>query len=96
MGDASENERESTSEVDKTLNNFLGAIRDPPFLEECIVKGEADGIYHLSGLCVIIREENAEMGSAGGAYVQIARSFDLACKWMGKIKNDLDAPVFLL
>jgi hypothetical protein len=45
---------------------------------------------------MIIREDKVEMGNAGDAYTQVARSYDLACERMDLNGVTQDAPVFLL
>jgi hypothetical protein len=96
MGDAFNDEKARGMAFDKAMQNFLPVVDGTWHFEGKEVNGEASRVYRANGRCVIIRQDKVEMGSAGDAYTQVARAYDLACERMEINGITPDAPVFLL
>lgn len=100
MGDAFASKGSRTLKFDKVVGNFLPGVKAASQIRGGKINGEPDHIIELDTMsldrhCIMIREEKAEMGS-GDAYMQVSRSFDLACEDMESNRIVPDAPVFLL
>jgi hypothetical protein len=96
MGDGFAKEKARSKAFDDMMGAFLQGADSKTQLFGNKCNGDADRIYRINGRCVIIREDKVEMGAAGDAYTQVARSYDLACERMDDNGVTSDAPVFLL
>lgn len=96
MGDRFRYEKDRGVAFDEIMRDFLLAMKSSQHLYGNNCDADLDRVYRLNGRLAIIREDKAEMGSAGDAYPQVARSYDLACEDMERNQVTPDAPVFLL
>jgi len=96
MGDAFANEAARRNTFDVMMGGFLQSVDSRTHIVGNKSKGNTDRLFRINGRCMIIWEDKVEMGHTGDPYMQVARSYDLACEKMNENGVTPDAPVFLL
>jgi hypothetical protein len=96
MGDGFANKEDRSKVFDDMMGGFLRGVDSRTQIAGNKSKGDTDRLYHVNGCCMIIRDDKVEMGRSGDPYIQVARSYDLACEQMNENRVTPDSPVFLL
>ena len=96
MGDIFENENARSEAFDRAMDDFLPGVDGARNLQGDQVSGEASRVYRVGGTLWAIREDKADTGKGGDAFIQGARDFDMACEKMESNGITPDTPVFLL
>jgi len=96
MGRSFNSEKARGEAFDKAMAGFLHDVEQRPRLKGDHVTRKTGRIYRVGGRCMIFREDKIDKGHSGDAYMQVARSYDLACGQMEINKITPNAPVSLL